>query len=974
MVEPYDPKENGEPPSILLGGEDTIEEDEAIPMSPSAEAIPFASSDELISKIIASPYPHHITGPTSSRFRNALSRITTDPYDVEAWQALMTEANACWRGIQPAVHNIDSDTHSRLDWIESCYGNLLEHFPYATTYWETVIEMFLAQSARAGEEGGPFMDYGPSHRSQQSEAKLERVFRQVLGVEIDGNSVEGSTLGGMCTSSVELWLLYVKKRVRDATRQPNAVADDQLKYIREKTIQAYEVAIEHTSFVHNNHIIWRQYLGYVKSWIPNPALNTDHALAQKQMIQLRAIYKRLVTHPMLGLDQLWQEYEAFERAQNETLAAALIAELAPKYQHARNVYLDRNRVYSTMDLQMNRLATPPADIDDEDYAAKISEEHRLLSLWKKRCGYERTNPERLGHDELVRRIRQAYKDFVCTFTRHPEAWHMWSTWELVQPSSKDATKVEYAIAVLHQAQCHIRDCTLLAFAESQVLELHSDQPEQCLTVMESFLERCPNTLGFVLYQQMVRRYKGIENARAVFAKARRLLQETSTTVENNHTESTEESKDEDGEDSGAALSATTTDHAKRRMVTNRLDPNIGLDPKPENGHELQEKSESDVAEEEMKKVVPGPITWQLYASHATMEHRLNNCAGIAARVYELGLRKHKNFLTKAPYIMRYAQLLLELQDVENLRALLTRAVAACEADGTKGDATAALWDMTLRFESILSGADPRNMSALKTVERRRHAALLGPEIEDVASGGLMSGADIIQIGGQKTSISEQLIRVEGYDVSSSIVSGMSRAVNVLEVMGLWGNDVSVSGRKKKHSHNSDADEFTAGGKSDASYQRRLLYQKALDSGESTETILGTDAASKFSSARERLAGAGVGAMGQAGGAALAIQQSPDWLRPLLNLLPASRLRTIILGKAPPHLVEMALSTLRSSTLPDERPADLGSDAIPRKRKLEDGDDSDDDDDMRGGGGYGSQFRARQKARLANSVDNLNGTQ
>lgn len=973
MEEPYDPNDHEEAPSILLGGEDTIEEDEAIPMAPSTETVPIDASDELISKIIASPYPHHITGPTSSRFRNALSRITTNPYDVEAWQALMTEANACWRGIQPAVHNLDSDTHSRLDWIESCYGNILKYFPYATAYWETVIEMLLAQSARAGEEGGPFVDYGPSHRGRQSEAKLERIFRQILGVEVDGTPVEGSTLGGMCTSSVELWLLYVKKRVRDATRQPNVAADDEVKYVREKTIQAYEVAIEHTSFVHNNHVIWRQYLGYVKSWIPNPVLNTDHALAQKQMIQLRAIYKRLVTHPMLGLDQLWQEYEAFERTQNETLAAALIAELAPKYQHARNVYLDRNRVYTTLDLQMNRLATPPADIDDEDYASKISEEHRLLSLWKKRCGYERTNPERLGHDELVRRIRQAYKDFVCTFTRHPEAWHMWSSWELVQPTSKDALKVECAISVLQLAQYHIRDCTLLAYAESQVLELHSDHPSQCLTVMEEFLERCPNTLGFVLYQQMVRRYNGVENARAVFAKARRVLQEASSSDEK-QIESTEESKDDDGEDAGAALSVTTTDHAKRRMVTNRLEPNVGLDSKPENGKEKQVKGEPDGAEEESDTVVPGPITWQLYASHATMEHRLNNCPGIAARVYELGLRKHKNFLTKAPYIMRYAQLLLELQDVENLRALLTRAVAACEADGSKGDATAALWDMTLRFESILSGSDPRNMSALKTVERRRHAALLGPDIEDVASGGLLSGADIIQIGGQKTSISEQLIRVEGYDVSSSIVSGMSRAVNVLEVMGLWGNDVSTSGRKKKHSQSSDADEFAAGGNSDASYQRRLLYQKALDAGESTDTILGTDAASKFSSARERLAGAGVGALGPGGAAALAIQQSPDWLRPLLNLLPASRLRTAILGKAPPHLVEMALSTLRASALPADRPADLGSDAIPRKRKLEDGDDSDDEDDMRGGGGYGSQFRARQKARLADSVDQLNGTQ
>jgi hypothetical protein len=43
--------------------------------------------------------------------------------------------------------------------------------------------------------------------------------------------------------------------------------------------------------------------------------------------------------------------------------------------------------------------------------------------------------------------------------------------------------------------------------------------------MEKFLERCPNTLGFVLFQQLIRRYKGIKEARAVFARARRVLNE-----------------------------------------------------------------------------------------------------------------------------------------------------------------------------------------------------------------------------------------------------------------------------------------------------------------------------------------------------------------------------------------------------------------------------------------------------------------
>jgi hypothetical protein len=58
-----------------------------------------------------------------------------------------------------------------------------------------------------------------------------------------------------------------------------------------------------------------------------------------------------------------------------------------------------------------------------------------------------------------------------------------------------------------------------------------------------------------------------------------------------------------------------------------------------------------------------------------------------------------------PLVLRYAQLLLVLLgDKMKLRALLTRAVAACEAQ-EKQDAFAELWDMTLEFESELNCAD-----------------------------------------------------------------------------------------------------------------------------------------------------------------------------------------------------------------------------------------------------------------------------
>jgi len=464
-------------PSILFSGEDAMEEDEAMPLQQQqllssvtgdrgaiTTAASFAttattsfSSTEvlLLSRIITpSPYPQHNAGPTSSRFRNALHRVTTKPTaDVEAWQALLTEVHSCYRALVSSnlMHAVDAETQAKLDWIESCYGAVLKHFPYASTYYVTVVELLLAQSARYGEEQGPLMDNGMaglSRRALRCEAKAEHIFRTVLGYNMDGteysqtDAAQDSSssfaspeklLGGMCVWCVELWLLYIRKAIRDANRTAVTLpVEDRVKFVREASLKAYETAIAHAAASPNNHLLWKQYLAFVRSWmaVVDPNHPSDHALAQQQMLQLRSIYQRLVTHPMTGLDQLWQEYELFERSQNEALAQALIQEFSPKYQHARTVYLERNRVYGAVDLELGRLGADPIEEEsEEEYASKLEEEFKLLKVWKTRCSYERTNPERLASTaEVAQRIRHAYKQMVSVFTRHPECWHMWSMW------------------------------------------------------------------------------------------------------------------------------------------------------------------------------------------------------------------------------------------------------------------------------------------------------------------------------------------------------------------------------------------------------------------------------------------------------------------------------------------------------------------------------------------------------------------
>ncbi len=99
-----------------------------------------------------------------------MSRISAHPTkDAEAWQALITEAQSCYRTVLPSLHKLKNSNimgrdvddlqreevellEKKLDWIESCYGALLHHFPFAVSHYVQLAEIFLRLSAVTPDE------------------------------------------------------------------------------------------------------------------------------------------------------------------------------------------------------------------------------------------------------------------------------------------------------------------------------------------------------------------------------------------------------------------------------------------------------------------------------------------------------------------------------------------------------------------------------------------------------------------------------------------------------------------------------------------------------------------------------------------------------------------------------------------------------------------------------------------------------
>jgi hypothetical protein len=1104
--------------SILLQGaddEEDAEEDHDVEMQTAPAVAPSSynsssanNSSALLSQIVSpSPFHHHNDVATADRYRSALIRVNANPSsDVEAWEAIMNECMSLYRtqllpmlGLERNKHkeifqsnpsstslvvSRDPELEQKLDWVESCHGNLLKFFPYGVNYVITAVETLLARSAlpfeslAGGEDdysyGGIVNWYSGMAESQRlASAKIDVLFEAVLGVKMDGSpkpiSISVSTeqksavddvltinehkeedeerlqametLAGMCSSSIELWLLYIRKRTRDAKREallhhstqsvdPLSPSQPLLKLtqegeelIRTWVTGAYETALTHgAAFVYNNHLVWKQYLTYVKSWnifasnrSGEALAGIDHTLASKQKELLRSIYQRIITLPMLGLDGLWMEYEAFEKAQSEQLAAALIAENQPKYQHARSVYLERNRVYSFHDLKYGRLATLPIDynffdsdgvkkdVDEDEYNSKMKEECELLAKWKRRCGYERTNPERLLPTELAARVRQCYKDAICCFMRHVEVWHEWSSWELLNAGSNTggdklstplkSRNIQLAVGVLSIGEMHIPDSTLLTFAHCQILENQEintskstgiSPGEKAISVMNDFCSRSGNTLGFVLLQRMVRKYRGIKEARATFATARRQLRvrpEDKIKVSRGENVGIVTNEADSSETVHEENSTLLQDKVKgvipRKMVRSRDEFN---NEKDHDNHDESDPSSSH------SKI--GHITWHLYASHANIEHRMNSSPKVAARIYELGLRKHRTFLSTPEYVLQYCSLLLELHDEENLRALLARAISACEEDNEldsdesdkkavaiRRAAQKPLWDMMLKFETMFSSRNG-NLKAVQSIEARRRKALYGPNYEDVSGTNAIRESDV-GIGAQKASLNETLIRTDGYDTSSRIANGLDRLVDFLEISGILGQDSASTAMFTLSSilPGSLWKDDRAGSLSDASFRRRKNFLEKMSSFDglsfsTTGTGQAASTSGRLSSAKERLAQSA--AQLQNTSVMAAVQASPEWIRGMLMLLPAT-IRNYR-GKAPPHLIEAALAQIRENPLPANRPMDDNENAAAwnngdsgkkRMRSSEDGGDSSDDEPS-ANVGYGSQFRARQKARILGS--------
>ncbi|KAL3093072.1 hypothetical protein niasHT_022522 [Heterodera trifolii] len=356
-----------------------------------------------------------------------------------------------------------------IDQVRSFYERLVTQFNNAGRYWKAYIEHELR-----------------AKNFDNVEAIFERCLVRVLNIDL-----------------WKSYVFYVKE------------TKGHLASFREQLAQTYDFALEKVGLDFQSYSLYVDYVTFLKS------VNAVGQYAENQKITaIRKIYRRGLSTPMANIEQLWNDYCAFERGINSTLAEKMIAEANKDYQTARKMTKQYEQV--TRGINRQAVSVPPRG---------LSAEMKQAELWRKYIQWEKSNP--MGTEEygqLAKRVIYAYEQSLLCIGYMPDFWYEAAFFQQ-QAANKLADKgdVKLSTAMLSDViKLYERAITGL-MKENQMLhfayadfEEENRRYENAKKIYDRLLacESVDPTLAYIQLMKFVRRTEGVKFARLVFKRAR----------------------------------------------------------------------------------------------------------------------------------------------------------------------------------------------------------------------------------------------------------------------------------------------------------------------------------------------------------------------------------------------------------------------------------------------------------------------
>ncbi|KAL6144453.1 hypothetical protein ACLB2K_055146 [Fragaria x ananassa] len=257
--------------------------------------------------------------------------------------------------------------------------------------------------------------------------------------------------------------------------------------------EAFDFAIDSVGDDIASGPVWLDYISFLKG--------------SNQIVSMRKVYQKAVVSPNHNLDQIWSEYQSFERTYNKDLAKSLLAEFSGKFNRAKIVYWERRNAVKDIDFSM--LAVPPT--------GSPREEGQWMA-WKKLLAFEKENKQMIDVAWCNKRIVLVYEQCLMYLCHYPDMWYDYAMW-LVNSGSVDA-----AVEVFKRALTALPESEMLKYAYAELEESRGGN-QAAKKIYESLLgdggASTTSGLAQIQFLRFLRRTEGIEAARSYFLEARK---------------------------------------------------------------------------------------------------------------------------------------------------------------------------------------------------------------------------------------------------------------------------------------------------------------------------------------------------------------------------------------------------------------------------------------------------------------------
>ena len=179
---------------------------------------------------------------------------------------------------------------------------------------------------------------------------------------------------------------------------------------------------------------------------------------------------------------------------------------------------EREKIWNS--IQLGHFCLP--EMRDKDY--------QQVQAWKAMIAYEKSNPLQLDlslsspsssvfHDQIIRCYQRSLS--CCYFV--PEMWmefieyeHSWNQYLQQQQQQPSYEMID---SIVQQALSSLPDSVILHLAIADYYE-QNGRMNEAIRVFEELNNGKSNVLGWISYQQFMRRYRGVREGREIFRRAR----------------------------------------------------------------------------------------------------------------------------------------------------------------------------------------------------------------------------------------------------------------------------------------------------------------------------------------------------------------------------------------------------------------------------------------------------------------------